>query len=344
MIGEVFGRYRVVAKIGEGGMGVVYRAQDDLLHRDVALKVLNKGALPNEAAKAYLLHEARASSALSHPNVCTIYEVAEFNGDLCIVMELVAGKPLSECTSGGGLTVESVLRFGVQVAAALAHSHSRGVVHRDLKSSNIIATPEGRIKVLDFGLARRLERDLGDARTRTVNTSIDSFDTGVGLTGTLQYMAPEIFRGEAGDHRSDLWALGVVLYEAASGKLPFRGRTSFELSSSILNDLPPALPSHVPPALWSVIQRCLAKEPAHRYQQASEVQAALEALQSATIVSEPAQGNQGGFRTTVLRGMRHLQVKDGDVLLLVGTSKGAFFLRSRPDRASWDFDGPYFHG
>src|SRR5262249_659288 len=202
----------------------------------------------------------------------------------CTGGDSVAGERLAECRAGGALAVESVLRYGVQVAAALAHSHSRGVVHRDLKSSNIIATPEGRIKVLDFGLARRLEKDLGDARTRTVDTSVDSFDTGVSLTGTLQYMAPEIFRGEQGDHRSDLWALGVVLYEPASGKLPSPGRTSFERSSSILNELPPPLPSHVPPALWSVIQRCLAKEPAHRYQQASEVQAALEALQSASIV------------------------------------------------------------
>jgi serine/threonine protein kinase len=343
MIGQVFGRYRVVAKLGEGGMGVVYRANDEVLHRDVALKVLSKGAVPDEATRDYLLHEARASSALSHPNVCTIYEVAEFDGGLCIVMELVEGKPLSALLAGGGLAVESILRYGVQVAAALAHSHGRGVIHRDLKSSNIVATPQGLIKVLDFGLARRIDQDLGDGRTQT-SPAIASLDTSAGFTGTLQYMAPEIFRGEEGDHRSDLWALGVVLYEAASGKLPFRGRTSFELGSSILNELPPPLPSHIPLALWAVIQRCLAKEPAHRYQQAAEVQAALEALQSATIISENNPADPRGFRTTVLRGMRHLQVKDGDALLLVGTTKGAFLLRSRPDRASWTVAGPYFHG
>ena len=341
MIGQVLGHYRIDAKIGEGGMGVVYRARDEFLHRDVALKVLNKGTVPTDSTREYLLHEARSSSALSHPNICTIHEVGELNSELYIVMELVEGKPLSTLLTGEGLPVESVLRYGTQISGALSHSHGRNIIHRDLKSSNIMITSEGLVKVLDFGLAKRSEKDLLEGATQTIGP----LDTAQGLTGTLQYMAPEIFRGLETDHRSDIWALGVVLYEAACGQLPFKGRTAFEISSSILHDLPPQLPSRVPTGLWAIIQRCLAKEPAHRYQQAGEVQAALEAIRSAASFAAPVSPSDlRGPLTTVLRGTRHLTVKNGDVLLLVGTTKGAFLLRSNATRARWDVAGPYFHG
>jgi serine/threonine protein kinase/photosystem II stability/assembly factor-like uncharacterized protein len=340
MIGQVLGHYRIDAKIGEGGMGVVYRARDEFLHRNVALKVLSKGAVPSDSTREYLLHEARSSSALSHPNICTIHEVGELAGELYIVMELVEGKPLNTLIAGEGLPVESVLRYGVQIAAALNHSHSRNVIHRDLKSSNIVVTPTGLVKVLDFGLAKRSEKDLLEGATQTIGT----IDTAQGLTGTLHYMAPEILRGLEADQRVDIWALGVVLYEAACGQLPFKGRTAFELSSAILHELPPQLPSRIPTGLWAITQRCLAKEPGQRYQQAGEVQAALEAIHSASIISQPSPGDQRGPLTTVLRGMRHLTVKNGDVLLLVGTTKGAFLLRSNASRSRWDVAGPYFHG
>jgi serine/threonine protein kinase len=341
MIGQVLGHYRIDTKIGEGGMGVVYRARDEFLHRDVAVKVLSQGTVPTDSTREYLLHEARSSSALSHPNICTIHEVGELNDELYIVMELVEGKPLSTLLAGEGLPVESVLRYGVQIAGALSHSHGRSIIHRDLKSSNIMVTPEGLVKVLDFGLAKRSEKDLLEGPTQTIGP----LDTAQGLTGTLQYMAPEILRGLETDHRIDIWALGVVLYEAACGQLPFKGRTAFEVSSSILHDLLPQLPARVPTGLWAIIQRCLAKEPAHRYQQAGEVQAALEAVQSASKASPPSSpADLRGPLTTVLRGMRHLTVKNGDVLLLVGTTKGAFLLRSNAARARWDVAGPYFHG
>ncbi len=340
MIGQVLGHYRIDAKLGEGGMGVVYRARDEFLHRDVALKVLSKGTVPTDSARDYLLHEARSSSALSHPNICTIHEVSELNGELYIVMELVEGKPLNTLIAGEGLPVESVLRYGVQIAAALSHSHGRSIIHRDLKSSNIVVTPEGLVKVLDFGLAKRSEKDLLEGVTQTIGP----LDTAQGLTGTLQFMAPEMLRGLETDHRIDIWALGVVLYEAASGQLPFKGRTAFEISSAILHDLPPQLPARVPTGLWAIMQRCLAKDPAQRYQQAAEVQAALEAVQSASFASPLSPSDQRGPTTTVLRGMRHLSVKNGDVLLLVGTTKGAFLLRSNAARSRWDGAGPYFHG
>src|SRR5712692_1869367 len=205
MIGQVLGHYRIDAKLGEGGMGVVYRARDEFLHRDVALKVLSKGTVPTDSARDYLLHEARSSSALSHPNICTIYDVSELNGELYIVMELVEGKPLNTLIVGEGLPVESVLRYGVQIAAALSHSHSRSIIHRDLKSSNIVVTPEGLVKVLDFGIAKRSEKDLLEGATQTIGP----LDTAQGLTSTLQFMAPEMLRGLETDHRIDIWALGV---------------------------------------------------------------------------------------------------------------------------------------
>jgi serine/threonine protein kinase len=347
MLGESLGNYHVVSKVGEGGMGVVYRARDEVLHRDVAIKVLSSRTIADKPARDFLLHEARAASALSHPNICTIYQVGEVEGEPYIVMELIEGKPLSALITKDGLPVDSVLRYGVQIAGALGHSHGRNIVHRDLKSSNVIVTPEGLVKVLDFGLARRLRKETIEESFLTLHTGetmggSTALSSG-GLTGTLPYMPPEVLRGQEADHRGDIWALGVVLYEASSGRLPFRGATTFETSSAILHELPPALPSWIPTGFWSIVQRCLSKDPRQRYQRASEVQAALEAFQSASAVAA-APSVPSGPLTTVLRGIRHVGVKDGDVLLLVGTMKGAFLLRSNAQRSRWDVVGPCFHG
>jgi len=340
VIGETLGHFRIVAKIGEGGMGVVYRAEDELLHRQVAVKVLRKDRVLDLPPGHDLLSEARASSALAHPNICTIYEVGETGGDLYIVMELVEGRSLREMCSTTGIAPETVLRYGAQIAAALARAHDRGIAHRDLKSANVVITPEGLVKVLDFGLARQLERRGSEEPTRSLSTSPESGS----VSGTLPYLAPEILRGEPADYRSDLWALGVVLYEAASARLPFTGRTGFEISSAILNEIPAPLGPPVPPGLWSIIQRCLAKEPAQRYQRASEVQAALEAVQSAAILAHDLGADRGGPRTTVLHSVRHIRFSRGDFLLLVGTVKGLFILRSSEKRSRWELGGPYFHG
>src|SRR5438034_3859406 len=341
VIGQLLGGdYRVVAKIGEGGMGVVYRAYDERLHRDVALKVVNKDVRLDPSSGENLLREARASSALTHPNICTIYEVGETNGELYIVMELVEGKSLRALSMEPGLPPESVLRYGVQIASALVRAHDKGIVHRDLKSDNILLTADGLIKVLDFGLARHADAATFDGATR----SFETMEQMSSVSGTLAYMAPEVLCGEAADYRSDLWALGVVLYEAVSGRLPFDGRTGFEISSAIMREVPKPLGSSVPPGLWAIIQKCLAKEPIQRYQRAGEAQAALEAVQSAAIVSTDRATDQSGPRQTVLLGARHIHVKSGDFLLLVGTTKGAFLLRSNAQRARWDVGGPYFHG
>jgi serine/threonine protein kinase len=340
VIGQILGHCRIVSKIGEGGMGVVYRAYDEVLHRDVALKVVKKDAHLDTSSSESLLHEARASSSLAHTNICTIYEVGESDGELYIVMELVEGKSLRELSAKGGLPSESVLRYGVQIASALARAHDRGIVHRDLKTANIVVTSEGLVKVLDFGLAKKVGSTTFEGPTRSFAT----LESTTSVSGTLLYMAPEILRGEEAEHRSDIWAFGVVLYEAASGRLPFEGRTGFEISSAILREIPNPLGPPVPPGLWAVIQRCLSKEPPQRYQRAGEVQAALEAIQSGAIVSADPSADPGVRRTTILHSVRHAHVRKGDFLLLLGTTKGAFILRSNMQRSRWEVGGPYFHG
>ncbi|HZR59236.1 MAG TPA: protein kinase [Terriglobales bacterium] len=340
MIGQMLGHCRVTAKIGEGGMGVVYQAYDEVLHRDVAVKVVNKSARLDSSASQNLLHEARASSSLAHPNICTIHEVGETEGELYIVMELVEGKSLRALSADAGLPPESVMRYGAQIASALARAHDRGIIHRDLKTANIVITSEGLVKVLDFGLAKKLGSGILEGPTRSFATIQDASS----VSGTLPYMAPEILRGEAADYRGDLWALGVVLYESLSGRLPFEGRTGFEISSAILREIPNPLGPPVPPGLWAIIQRCLAKEPAQRYQRASEVQAALEAVQSGAIVSADPGDYVSPPKTTILHSVQHAHVRKGDFLLLVGTTKGAFILRSNAQRSRWEVGGPYFHG
>jgi len=340
LIGQMLGHCRVIAKLGEGGMGEVYHAYDEVLHRDVAVKVVRKDPDQKSSSSKTLLQEARASSSLAHPNICTIYEVGETEGELYIVMELLEGKTLHEMCREMGLPPESVLRYGAQIAGALTRAHDRGIIHRDLKTTNIVITSDGLAKVLDFGLAKQSGGALFEGKTR----SFASVEDVSGVSGTLPYMAPELLRGEPADYRSDLWAFGVVLYEAASGRLPFEGRTGFEISSAIIREMPTALGPPIPPGLWAIIQRCLAKEPAQRYQRASEIQAALEAVQSAAIVDAAPSADRGGPATTVLHSVRHIPVKRGDVALLVGTTKGAFIVRSNRQRRRWEVGGPYFHG
>ena len=259
-------------------MGVVYRAYDTRLERTVALKLLGEGLAAGETPRRRLLEEARSASALNHPHICTIYEAGEAEGQAYIAMEHVDGRPLSALVANEALPVEALLRYATQIAGALAHAHERGIIHRDLKSANVVITPEGRAKVLDFGLARRLQ----EAEVSEATQSQASLEEAGAIAGTLRYMAPEALRGGQADARSDLWALGVLLYEMATGQLPFRGKTGFELSAAILRESPAALPRSVPAGLRAIIQRCLAKEPGQRYQRAGEVWAALEAVQSDT--------------------------------------------------------------
>jgi Tfp pilus assembly protein PilF/predicted Ser/Thr protein kinase len=284
MIGQTLGHYRIESKLGAGGMGVVYRARDTMLQRTVALKVLGEQYSADESARARLLEEARSASALNHPSICTIHEVGEQDGRTFIVMEYVEGRPLNALAAGEGLPVKTLLRYGAQIAEALAHAHERGVVHRDLKGANIIVTPQGRAKVLDFGLARRLRSaDVQDATRSQV-----TLEEAGAMGGTLAYMPPEVQRGEGADERGDIWALGVVLHEMTAGGLPFKGQTGFELCSAILREPAAPLAPSTPAGLRNIIHRCLEKEPGQRYQRASEVRAALEAIQPEAVQPAPA--------------------------------------------------------
>ena len=278
---STIGRYRLEEEIGSGGMGVVYRASDPQLQRTVAVKLIARSLAGDPASRDRLLHEARAASALNHPNICTVYEVGEAQGAPFLVMEFVEGRPLSTAIPQGGLPPETVVRYGIQIADALAHAHARGVIHRDLKSANIVVTTDGRAKVLDFGLAERLKpAELSDLTQSQASIG--------GVAGTLHYIAPEVLRGGRADARSDIWALGVLLHELAGGQLPFQGHTGFELTASILREPPRPLPPAAGAGLRGVIQRCLHKEPDHRYQHAGEVRAALEAIQPHQAVLPPA--------------------------------------------------------
>ncbi len=281
MTEQKLGHYRILERIGAGGMGEVYRAHDEQLDRDVAIKLLPAQSFADDTARARLLREARAAAALNHPHICTIHEVGEADGQAYIAMELVEGHPLSEVIPRGGLPTEQALRYGSQIAAALAHAHERGIVHRDLKSGNVVITADARAKVLDFGLAKRMSaEELVEATTR----SQESLTQPGAVLGTLPYMAPEQLRGQVADARSDVWALGVVLHEMAAGTRPFQGQTGYELSSASLSQAPAPLPAKVSVELRAVIDRCLAKEPAQRYQRAGEVRSALEAIASGVAV------------------------------------------------------------
>ena len=313
MIGQALGHYRILEKIGSGGMGEVYRAHDEQLGRDVALKVLPTQLLADHSARKLLIREARTASALNHPNICTIHDVGESNGRNYIVMEYVKGRPLAEQIRESGLPAEKVIRYGEQISDGLAHAHEHGVIHRDLKTSNIMITPEGRAKVLDFGLAKRRSIEGVTEQTRSQNSDVDE---GPGV-GTIRYTAPEVFRGELTDARSDIWALGVVLYEMIAGQHPFDGKTAYELSSHILHDPPKELPATVEPLLRAVIQKCLTKSPAERYQHASEVRAALGSLRIENPTSNPSVNAVGGTAA---------RLPDRRQLIIFGGTVGALLL------------------
>ena len=273
--GTMIEHYRVIRPLGAGGMGEVYLAHDTRLDRDVALKLLPAERLGDATARARLVREARMASSLNHPNICTVFEVGEDSGRAYLAMEWVEGKTLDQVIPPHGLPPESVARIGAAIAAALAYAHRQGIVHRDLKSTNVMIGADGRVKVMDFGLARRREGSERDSEGGA--SSLTS--TGV-VVGSPQYMAPEVLRGGVADPRSDLWALGVLLHEMCTGSLPFQGQSTIEVGAAILNSDPASLPPRVPANLREVVRRCLTKDPSQRYQMAEEVRAVLEAAMS----------------------------------------------------------------
>jgi TolB-like protein/tRNA A-37 threonylcarbamoyl transferase component Bud32/Flp pilus assembly protein TadD len=282
MIGKTLGRYRILEMIGRGGMGEVFLAEDASLRRRVALKFLPPEMQQDAEARKRFIREARSAAALDHPYICHINEVAESDGRDFIVMEYVEGQALRAKIGQGPLPLPDTLQVGIEVAEALEAAHGKGIVHRDIKPENIMLTRTGHAKVMDFGLAKQMgrpeEAEIGGP-TMTLLTSEGT------TVGTLAYMSPEQLRGQDADTRSDIWALGVTLYEMASGSRPFQGQSGFELSSAIFNRAPLPLPSEVPAELGAVISRCLEKEPEKRYQQAREVHTALDAIRAGTAAT-----------------------------------------------------------
>jgi tetratricopeptide (TPR) repeat protein len=265
MIGRRIHQYEIEEKLGEGGMGVVFRAQDTRLGRTVALKFLHPAILGFPGESQRLLNEARAAAGLNHPNICTIYEINEADGRAFIAMQLVEGTTLRDCVLSRRIGVDEALRYVLQIADGLAEAHRKGIVHRDMKSSNVMITPAGRAVIMDFGLARRPGL---------------AADERFSSRGTSSYMSPEQSRGEAIDERADIWSLGVVLYEMLSGQLPFRGDYEQAVIYSILNDAPRALGglrSDLPHDVVRIVERCLEKRPASRYPSLDELSAAVRA-------------------------------------------------------------------
>jgi Tol biopolymer transport system component len=277
---ETLNHYRILGPLGSGGMGEVYAAEDTRLHRKVALKVLPPLLSQDPERRQRLEREAQLVAALNHPNIVTIHSVEEDQNILFLTMELVEGKPLSE-RAPGGLPLDALLSVGIAVSDAVAAAHQRGIMHRDLKPANIMVTPDGRLKVLDFGLAKL--REVEQAAVADDVTRVPSQDlTGEGrIIGTVAYMSPEQAEGKPLDPRSDIFSLGVVLHELATGEKPFKGDTTVSLISSILKDTPTPVtdirPS-LPPGLSRVIRRSLAKDPSRRYQTATDLRNDLEDL------------------------------------------------------------------
>src|SRR5689334_17232038 len=276
--GALLGPYKLEAKLGAGGMGEVYRATDTRLHRTVAIKVLPHDKVADPERKRRFLQEARAASALNHPNIVTLHDIASDNGIDYLVMEYVPGQSLDQLIDSKGLPPAEAIGYTAQIANALAAAHAVGIVHRDIKPANVIVTQEAQVKILDFGLAKLTDRTPGrEGETRTVESALTEAGT---VMGTVAYMSPEQASARPTDHRTDIFSLGVVLYEAVAGQKPFRRKSQVETLSAIINEPAPPLVSQ-PPELQEIVDKALAKDPKDRYQHAGDFALDLRRFQRA---------------------------------------------------------------
>ena len=292
MIGQTVSHYKIVRQLGAGGMGVVYAAEDPRLNRQVALKFVPEELAHDPHALDRLRSEARTASGLNHPNICTIYDIGEHQGRPFIVMELLKGQTLRECMTFRPLKVHETVDIGIQVADALYWAHTRDVIHRDIKPANLFLVDQGPLKILDFGLAKLVQAKM--VNEMTVAPTVDLTAVGVAL-GTVAYMSPEQVTGDTLDRRTDLFSLGVVLYECATGQQPFKGKTSAVVLASILTQapIPPiAINAETPLRLQEIIHNCLEKDRELRYQDAAALRTDLRRLKR-----DLESGASGAMRT-----------------------------------------------
>src|SRR3954468_11376115 len=310
MIGQSLGHYTILEKIGAGGMGHVYRARDMRLERDVAIKVLPPGALADDSTRKRFRQEALALSKLNHPNIATVHDFNSQDETDFIVMELITGKTLAQVIGSVGLPEKQIANFGVQLAEGLSAAHEHGILHRDLKPSNVLVTQDGRVKICDFGLAKLLEPI----------TDTDSTDSHLhSAAGTLTYMAPEQLLGEKLDARTDVYALGEVLYEMATGVRPFKDTQSTRLTDAILHH--PAVPPRtlnpkITGGLEFIIAKCLEKDPANRYQSAAEAGVDLRRLATSSTFVPLAEPRKAARLWVWTRGVPAIAGLIGLIVLL----------------------------
>ena len=365
MIGRTVSHYRITTKLGAGGMGIVYAAEDSRLGRQVALKFVSSDLAHDEQALARLRSEAKAASALNHPNICTIHDIGEEDGHPFIVMELMKGRTLRERLNEGPLKLAQLVDVGIEVADALHAAHSEGIIHRDIKPGNVFVTERGHVKILDFGLAK-----LTQTLTTSTTTDPSPHTSVTGVThGTPAYMSPEQATGEVLDGRTDLFSLGVMLYESATGEHPFPGKTPAVVLAGILDRTPASPLAHnpdLPTRLVEIISNCLEKDRELRYQSAADLRADLKRLRrdldsgAVRAVERSASGTQSQRRESTSRDVPDaatMAVSDphamtpartttaawvaGTIILLILIAAAMFFLRSRgPSTSTADAVAP----